>query len=219
MLVRVKEWPTLDKKGHPRAERFCRMLHGGDVFDLPETLVIHEVDSDTEIDPTTKKPIKERVIAHRGVPVNQNEKKDMTELEHRKFTLQNSPEAARWSKEDKERFLKYAEYAPSWMEPAPRNSFPSVRRNDTLPEADEARNIPNVIGDSTTSVGDVDTHQRIVANISRMSEDEAVSIINKCDDASMLASWNEAERKVPGRDRVKNVLKVQMRNVSGEKRA
>jgi hypothetical protein len=193
------------------------MLHGGDVFEIPDAKVVHEVDSDTEIDPVTKKPSKERVIAHLGVPVSENEKKDMTELEYRKFTLQKSPSCARWSKEDKERFLTIQEYAPDWMEPAPRNCTPNVNRSETLPEADEARPIPNSLGSGPTSVGDVDTHQHIVSNISSLSEDEAIKIINKCDDSALLSQWSEAERRIQGRERVKNVLKVQMRNLTEAK--
>ena len=211
MLVRVKEWPTLDKKGHPRAERFCRMLHGGDVFEIPDTKVVHEVDSDTE------KGVKERVIAHIGVPVEENKKQDMTELEYRKFTLQKSPQAARWSKEDRQRFLEIQEYAPEWMEPASRNCVPNVSKSETLPEADEAHAIPNVMGAHTTSVGDVDTQQHIVSDVSRLSEDEAIKIINKCDDPKLLSQWNETEKRVQGRDRVKNVLKIQLRNASEAK--
>lgn len=217
MLVRVKEWPTADKKEYPRAERFCRMLHGGDIFEIPDTLVIHEADSDLEVDPQTKKPIKERLITHLGVPVSDNEKKDMTELEYRRFTLQKSPSCARWSKEDKDRFLKFFEYAPDWMEPAPRNCVPNISKRETLPEEEEARLIPNVIGAQTTSVGDVDTQQHIVSNISRLSEDEAIKMVNKCNDASLLNQWNEAEKRVQGRERVKNVIKVQMRNLTETK--
>ena len=216
MNVEVKEWESLDKKGHPRAQIFQRLVHGGDILSIPDTPVIHEIDSDVEKDDKGK-PKKEKVITHPNVKVSQNpnaEPVDMTEYEHRMHTIKTSPLAKRWSKQDKELFLKYFWYTPDWMKPANRNAQPNIDPEMSQPSK-WGRDIPNVQPGGITSVGPADTGE-YVGNIGKMSEQEAIANINKTTEASKLHSLLENERRGPViREKVIAVIEAQLKTASG----
>ena len=215
MLVEVKEWGDLSKKGHPRAQIFNRIVHGGDVFDIPDTAVIHEVDSDVEIDPSTKKPKKERLITHLNVRVSPNpnvDTQDMTEYEYRMHTIKTTPMGQRWSKTDKELNLKYYWYTPEWMKPASRNSQPNINKEDSMPSRD-GRDIPNAPPGSITSIGLFDTGQ-YVGRLNNMSNEEAILNINKTHDAALLNEWL-ADAKKQGKERLVNTIEAQLQTAGG----
>lgn len=214
MLVEIKEWEALDRKGLPRAQVFNRIVHGGDIINIADTPVIHEVDSDIDFDSITKKPLKEKLITHPNVQVSLNpnaDRQDMTEYEHRKFTIQKSPMAQRWSKADKELFLKYYWYTPDYMKPANRGANATIRKEDSMPEED-GRDIPNVQPGQPTSVGVADTGQ-YVGKLSGMSNDEAILNVNKTSNATLLNTWL-SEAKKAGNEKLVNTIEAQLRTAS-----
>ena len=234
MNVEVKEWESLDKKGHPRAQIFQRLVHGGDILTIPDTPVVHEVDSDVEFeteidektkkevvkkDPVSKKPIpkKEKVITHPNVQVSPNpnaDRVDMSEYEHRMHTLKTSPLCKRWSKRDKELFLKFYWYTPDWMREANRNSVPTINPEDSMPTR-WGRDIPNVAPGGTTSVGGADTGE-YVGKVAGMNEKDLIQLVNKTTDANRLNTMLEEERRSPVvREKVINVIEAQLKTASG----
>jgi hypothetical protein len=218
MIVEIKEWETLDKKGHPRAFFYNRIVHGGDIFSIPDTLVVHEIDSDVEFEKDGKNPKKERLITHFNVRVSANPNADtveMTEYEHRLHTIKTSPMARRWGKEDKELFLKYYWYSPEYMKPANRGAQPNIDPEDSMPTK-WGRNIPTVTPGANTSVGDSDTGE-FVGKLTGMTDANAVRIVNKTSDASKLNMWLEYEKalKGGGREKVMNAILTQLKTASG----
>lgn len=211
MLVEVKEWESLDKKGHPRAQIFQRLVYGGDVIDLPDTAVVHEVDSDIDKD-ASGKPKKEKFITHYAVRVSPNpnaDPQDMTELEHRQHTIRTSPMARRWSKADKELFLKYYWYTPDWMKPANRGAQPTVDPEDSMPSK-WGRDIPTTAPGQTSSLG-FDTGE-YVGKIAGLTTEEAVKHINKTQNPDRLHAWMEEEKRTQApREKVLNSIDAQLK--------
>ena len=221
MMIEVKEWESLDKKGYPRAQIFQRLVHGGDIIMLPDTPVVHEVDSDIEFDvdlKTQKKtPKKEKLITHYGVRVSANpnaDTVDMTEYEHRMHTLKTSPLCRRWSAADKQLFLKYFWYTPDWMRIANRNAQPTIDPEDSQP-TEWGKDIPNVQGGGVTTVGTADTGE-YVGKLAGMTEAQAVKQVNKTTDAKALNNWLEEEKRGPiVREKLLNVIEAQLKSAAG----
>ena len=216
MLVEVKEWDSIDKKGLPRAQIFNRIVHGGDKFNIPETPVVHEVDSDVEFEKDGKTPKKDKLITHPSVRVSVNpnvDPVDMTEYEHRMHTIRTSPLARRWSKQDKELFLKYYWYTPDWMKPANRGAQPTVDPEDSMPTK-WGRDIPSVPGGQPTSVGVADTGE-YVGKLVSMTQADAVKNVNKTKEASVLQQWLADEKNGQGREKVIASIEAQLKSASG----
>ncbi|MGH2612059.1 MAG: hypothetical protein ACRDFB_03295 [Rhabdochlamydiaceae bacterium] len=214
MLVKIKEWESADKRGYPRAEMWSRLVHGGDILEIEDTPVVHMAESEYEKDQKTGRPILERKVTHyQNVSLNPNQKevKEMTELEYRQWLLKTSMIGQRWSKENKELFLKYYHFSPEVMEPAPRNARPTVFKGDSLPE-ESGRFIPDSAPGQKTSLGTIDTGG-FAGALKKLNQDEAVNIVNKTDDVKTLEIWLE-EEKGGNRDRVINTIKTQLRTVN-----
>ena len=229
MNIEVKEWDSLDKKGHPRAQIFQRLVHGGDIITLPDTLVVHEIDSDIEKVPEMKKdektgedkptgkmvPKKDKVVTHPAVQVSANpnaDRVDMSEWEHRMHTIRTSPLAKRWSKQDKELFLKYYWYTPDWMKPAPRGAVATIDPEQSMPSK-WGRDIPNVAPGQATSVGTADTGE-YVGKLGKMTQKEAIENVNRTTDANVLQQWTEDEKSGQNREKVLGVLEAQLRTAT-----
>ena len=216
MRVEVKEWPTLDKKGSPRGFMFNRLIHGGDVFDIPDTQVVHEIHAeDDEGKPMMKdgKPVMERKVRHH-INVSHNplnpDHQDMTELEYRRHIIKTSNLAQRWSAEEKALYLKYQDYSPEVMRKVQDNKQVTVNPEDSMPSAPgRDPGIPDLR--RPTSVGNETT--KVVASLKEMSEDAAITLVNKTSDAGLLDSW-KVQEKSGNRNRLKAVIDAQLRTAT-----
>lgn len=209
MKVMAKAHGGQTNRGLPVGQLFHRLIHAGDIFDIPDDPVPHmEDDPLGEKDPKTGKVLQVKAIAFRPSTRRGTEAPvELTELESRREILRRNPDARRWSKEDRDLYLKFRYYSPVWMKPAQRGAHNTIDPSKTTSEIGNA--IPDGQPGTKTSVGDGDTGATIV-DMNKMSVKEAVNLVNATNDPAALQSMLAQEKAGQKRPNVLNALNAQM---------
>jgi len=198
MLVQAKQM----LEGHPSGYYFDRMIKAGEIFEIPDTLVPHFMtDKDGKVSEEqaftsdgvpltdekgkpTMKPVKQAAVSVGAR--NGGVLREYSELERRQLILAKNAIKG-LTAEDKKLYLKYLEYSPVWMKPAPSKAVPTINKEVSSPESD----------------------------INKLGIQDAVSLINKTLAIPVLKRWLEVEEEGQKREGVLGAIHAQLKNASG----